>query len=108
MASIRDFIGENEPILFNFKEYAIGGKLFSVTVSLEENKFVVHQFDELWKKEMRKSLVSHMVEEMLNRNFVEITSKLDPITHQRLINARCYLAPNDQVKIIRTFDNDKR
>jgi len=90
---------------FEIEEYAIGGKLLSITISMGEDQYLQSQNDIHWKHEMRKKLVERITEYILQRNLAEITTNLDPVSFTRQINARCYLAPDSQIKIIRSLKN---
>lgn len=90
---------------FEIDEFAIGGKLLSITVSMGEDQYLQSQNDHYWKQEMRNKLVERIVDRILQENLIEITTNLDPVTFTRQINARLYLAPDSQVKIIRSLKN---
>ena len=53
------------------------------------------------KKRLKEKLVHDMATYMLENNLVEFTQQDDPITFSKTIAVRAYLAPNDQVKILR-------
>ena len=52
-------------------------------------------------KRVKEKLIHDMATYMLENNLVEFTHSDDPMTFRRRIAVRAYLAPNDQVKILR-------
>ena len=47
-------------------------------------------------------MATHLVKCMMENNLIEFTKIEDSATGSYRLHARCYLAPNDQVKILRT------
>jgi len=86
---------------FTYKEIAIGGKLVQGTIRVSEDKMMAVQSDHMLKQYMRTSMATQMCEYMISNGLVEFTQIRDNITFDTLVRARCYLAPNDQVKILR-------
>lgn len=79
----------------------IGGKLITVTVALTESQSLSMsdiQARDHFKNEIVKLLATYMLE----NNLVETTQYLDKMDYSKRVNVRCYLAPNDQIKILRT------
>jgi hypothetical protein len=54
------------------------------------------------KEEIKKRLLIQMLEYMLENKLVEFTVVEDHARATRTFRVRAYLAPNDQVKILRT------
>lgn len=52
---------------------------------------------------LKQTLVRQMVEYIINNKLVEFTKQDDPVTCETRIAVRAYLAPNDQVKLLRTW-----
>lgn len=92
----------DEEFKFDTKDYAIGGKLvgtsFNVTFADVDRFLSDDDFKNAIKATMAKSLVNFMMENKL----IEFTKIRDPNTDSFRLHARCYLAPDDQVKILRT------
>lgn len=87
---------------FQSYDYAIGGKMVvGRTEMSEEFRILLEDGDFDAKKEIKNRLIHQMAEYMLEHNLVEFTYHDDPITFRRKIAIRAYLAPNDQVKILR-------
>ncbi len=88
-----------EDFKFTYKDVAIGGKLVRGTIRVPELKMMYadHEF----KQYLRSSMAQQLAEYMISNGLVEFTQMRDNITLDTLVNARCYLAPNDQVKILR-------
>lgn len=85
---------------FNVEEYAIGGKM--ITVKMEVNpvdQLVIN--DEEWRKMIRQKLAFQLALAMLDQEFMETTTFEDPTSARKMIAARCFMTPKDQVKILR-------
>jgi len=84
----------------NIEEYAIGGKMITVKghFTREELK---HGSDLAWRAHIRQTLAHKLAIWILENQLCETTSYLDPATHDFVVAARCYLAPKDQVRILR-------
>lgn len=90
----------DEEVAFNMQEYAIGGRMIMVTLEVDE----VEQMgmdNEQWRAQIRQKLANQLALAMLDQNLMETTSYRDTFTNRQTIAARCYLAPHDQVKILR-------
>jgi hypothetical protein len=86
---------------FKTLDIPIGGKLITVTVALTEGQNLSMtdiQARNHFKNEIAKLLATHMLE----NNLVETTQYVDKLDYTKRVNVRCYLAPNDQIKILRT------
>jgi hypothetical protein len=90
----------NEPI-FTTHDYAIGGKLIVGRASMDETFAEILGKDIDAKKRLKEKLVHDLATYMLENQLVEFTLHDDPITFNKTIAVRAYLAPNDQVKILR-------
>ena len=87
---------------FETYDYAIGGKLVQGRAIMDESfSELLRGGDSDAKRNIKKSLVLQMAEYMLENNLVEFTQQDDPLTFRKAIMVRAYLAPNDQVKILR-------
>jgi hypothetical protein len=74
----------------------------SVTVSED---VMVNQFSDPKAREfMRQKLCEDLASAMLAKGLVEINQAKNPYDFSTKIVARAYVAPNDQVKILRTLD----
>jgi hypothetical protein len=86
---------------FKYKDIAIGGKLVQGTIRVPEHKIVSYGSEHEFKQFLKTSMAHQMCEYMISNGLVEFTQMRDNITYDSLVRARCYLAPNDQVKILR-------
>jgi hypothetical protein len=90
---------------FNCKEVAIGGKLVMGKICIPESADVNFADHEM-KEYVRTSMAIKLAEHMMANGLVEFTYMVDRISFDRVVHARCYLAPNEQVKILRIkYDN---
>lgn len=91
-----------DEVNFETYHYAIGGKMVVGKTGMSESfRMMLENGDEEAKKKIKSDLIHQMAEFMLENNLVEFTYHDDPITLSRQIVVRAYLAPNDQVKILR-------
>jgi hypothetical protein len=85
---------------FEAEDHAIGGQMLTVKMEVDAvNELVMN--DEEWRKLMRHKLAVQLATAMLDQDLMETTIFKDPTTLRKTIAARCYLAPRDQVKILR-------
>lgn len=88
---------------FQTHDYAIGGKMVVGRATLSEQYHqMVQDGDDEARKRLKSELVHQMAEFMLEKNLVEFTYQKNPLDYSLTIAIRAYLAPNDQVKILRS------
>jgi hypothetical protein len=93
----------DEPII-DYRDYAIGGKMVTVSVTVSED-VMVNQFSDPKAREfMRHKLCEDLAAAILSKGIVEINQAKNPYDFSTKIVARAYLAPDDQVKLIRTLN----
>lgn len=79
-------------------EYAIDGKMI-------EASCCVHNLDIMSddiKDTIRKQLIHQITEYILGNNLVEFTQMKAPTSLESVVRARCFMVPDDQVKILRS------
>ena len=91
-----------DDISFNVKDYAIGGKMVGAA-------YVVSYVDVMsWKTNfedyVKEQLAQQMVRYMLNNKLIEFTKKSSATSDNITYRARCYLTPDDTVKILRVHE----
>lgn len=86
---------------FTTHDYAIGGKMVVGRAVLDESYSQLMNTDYEARLEVKKKLIHDMAQYILENNLVEFTQIDDPITFRKQIAVRAYLAPNDQVRILR-------
>lgn len=87
---------------FTSHDYAIGGKLVVGRATMDESYLMLLQDGDVdAKKAIKSQLIHQMAEFMLENNLVEFTQQKDPLMFNTTIMVRAYLAPSDQVKILR-------
>lgn len=86
---------------FKVHEYIIGGKMVVGRATMEHAYAVQMNTDHDFRDEVKKKLIMDMAQFILENNLVEFTQYDDPMTMNKQIAVRAYLAPNDQVKILR-------
>lgn len=87
--------------MFQTYDYTIGGKLVVGRTTLDESYSQLMNTDYEARMAVKKELVQQMAAYMLENNLVEFTQQDDPLTFRKQIAVRAYIAPNDQVKILR-------
>ena len=88
--------------VFQTHEYIIGGKMVVGRAEMDESfTLMLQDGDKDAVKHVKEKLIHDMATYMLENNLVEFTHYDDPLSMRRKIAVRAYLAPNDQVKILR-------
>jgi hypothetical protein len=91
----------NDPV-FQTHDYIIGGKMVvGRTTMTDHYRMMLEDGDAEARKNIKRELIMQMAEYMLENQLVEFTYQDNPIDMTRSIAVRAYLAPNDQVKILR-------
>jgi len=90
----------NEPI-FTAYDYVIGGKLVVGKAILEDDFAQLMKTDYHARDRIKQKLIQDMAQYILENKLVEFTQLIDPITFKTQIAVRAYLAPDDQVKVLR-------
>ena len=86
---------------FKTYDYVIGGKMIVGKAVMSESFSELLNTDHDARMHIKKQLISDMAKYILENNLVEFTQMDDPITFTKTVVVRAYLAPNDQVKILR-------
>ena len=91
-----------DDVTFQSYDYAIGGKMVvGRAVMSEDFRRMLEDGDATATMQIKESLTRDMVSYMIQNKLVEFTYHDNPITLDRSIAIRAYLAPHDQVKILR-------
>ena len=90
----------NDPI-FTTHDYVIGGKLVVGRATYSEAFAAQMQSDMDFRRTIKAELVHKMATCMLENNLVEFMQQQNPMDFSTTVLVRAYLAPNDQVKILR-------
>ena len=96
------FNWNDEELTFKTKDYPIGGKIVSTSLEItfaDTDRFLS---DDDFKRAIKERMATHLVKQMVENNLIEFTKIRDGLTDAYVLHARCYLAPDDQVKILRT------
>jgi transposase-like protein len=79
-----------------YTDIAIGGKLVNVNIKLSNFDTINLTSDNIkWR------IADHLVKYMIENKLIEFTKQDNPIDNSTTINARCYLAPDREVRILR-------
>lgn len=91
----------NDPVTFTTHDYAIGGKLVVGRAILDDQYTGLMRTDFEAADKLKQHLIHQLAEYMLEHKLVEFTQMDDPISFRKHIAVRAYVAPDDQVKILR-------
>ena len=87
---------------FQTYDYAIGGKMVIGRAEMSDSyRLMMEDGDAATIMQLKEKLTRDMVTFMMENKLVEFTHRDDPITMIRHLAIRAYLAPSDQVKILR-------
>ena len=88
---------------FDTYDYAIGGKMVVGRATMSDSyKMMMEDGDPDAIKSVKSDLIHQMAKFMLENNLVEFTYYDNPMDFSRSVAVRAYLAPNEQVKILRS------
>lgn len=94
---------------FDFTDIAIGGKLLQATLNISATHELQFLSEDDYKRAIKQKIASELARVMIESNLVEFTQAKNVHDYSTTIHARCYLAPNDQVKLLRLhYANIKR
>jgi len=96
---------ENDPldITFSTEDYAIGGKLIQAKFEISNAELMRFKSEGDYKRAIKQKVATDLARAMIEADLIEFSRLPQPAKQSDLIYARCYLAPNDQVKILRTM-----
>jgi len=89
-----------DDIEFDIKHYTIGGKLVTGTYTVSQH-IILEQ--NVTSQLVKEQLLKQLIDCVLTNNLAEFTRVENPIDQTFVYRVRCYLAPDDQVKILRTL-----
>lgn len=89
-------------VTFEVYDYAIGGKSVICTYVMTPDAVAAMESETHYKDHVKKRLVEQLAAHILEEKLCEFTQMSDPARGTKTIKLRVYLAPNDQVKILRT------
>jgi hypothetical protein len=87
-------------------EHSIQGKMFMVSFTASDI-LMIDKTEDVWKQEIKKQLAIDLAEKMLEEGAIEFTQIQDSAWGHKIIKARCFLIPDNQVRILRTLYKDK-
>ena len=90
--------------LAEYKDVAIGGKLVKTVHEVSNYDVARFRTDSEFKNHVKKTLATQLAMYMIEHNLIEFTQFENPSTQTHTLAARCYLAPNEQVKLLRMYD----
>lgn len=88
----------SSPANIEYEDFAIGGKLISVYTTIPDDLFNTVTVN---RDRARQIIVERMAETILQNNLCVTTTDTDHRTMSKVLIVRAYLAPNDQVRLLR-------
>ena len=86
-------------------EYTIQGKMFIVSYEASEHQ-MVSMGEDASKQRVKEDLAMALANKMLEEGVIEFTQTDNLHSGHKTIRARCYLVPDNQVRLIRTLYKD--
>lgn len=81
------------------KQYALQGQMVSIKQSIDVN--YLSKKDSFSNDTLKSQLTKALIDELISRKLIEFTYIDDPITQRRIYHARCFLVPDDKVRMLR-------
>lgn len=90
-----------DDIEFNIKEYPIKGQMVVGQVIIKEIDLINIPHGVDIKTHIKENLLKKLVNYMLENKLAEFTVTDDPVGASKLYRVRCFMTPDDQVRLIR-------
>jgi hypothetical protein len=90
----------NDPI-FTTHDYIIGGKLVVGRATYNEMYAAEASADAEFRQSIKHKLATDLAHYMLENNMLEFMQQQNPMDFTTTVLVRAYIAPSDQVKILR-------
>lgn len=90
-----------DDIEFNIKEYPIKGQMVMGQVILKEIDLINIPLGVDIKTHIKKNLLKRLINHMLKNKLAEFTVTDDPLNASKLYRVRCFVTPDEQVRLIR-------
>lgn len=81
------------------KQYAIQGQMVSIKQAIDVNYLA--KKDSFTNDAFKEQLTKALIDELIDRKLIEFTYIDDPTTQRRIYHARCFLVPDDNVRMLR-------
>ena len=85
---------------FKTYDYAIGGKLVVGRAVIDDSYWHLMNNDKEARRQVKEKLIHQMAEHMLENNLVEFMQQKN-VDMTTTVVVRAYLAPNNEIKILR-------
>lgn len=86
---------------FDVTDIPIGGKLMQARLELNQMEQMNFKTDDDYKRAIKQKIAADLARAMIEGNLIEFTHMPQPATGRDTIYARCYLAKDSDVKILR-------
>ena len=98
------YMGWDEPL--TQYEYAIQGQMFMVSYEASEHQMAL-MGEDTFKQSVKEDLAMALANKMMEAGVIEFTQTVNLHSGHKTIRARCYLVPDDRVRLLRTLYKDK-
>jgi hypothetical protein len=88
-------------VIIDTEDLHIGGKLIVYRGIISLEMMAQAKNDDELKMQMKANIAQELAMYMLDNNLIEINTRDDPNSFSKEIVARAYLAPDDQIRILR-------
>ena len=88
---------------FTTKDYAIGGKMVRASATMSYDFSMQLATDQEAREKLKEDIATKMARFIIENKLIEINQMSDPMTGGITVVARCYLAPDGDIKILRTL-----
>jgi len=95
---------DTDRIDFLTKDYAIGGKMIIGKYELVSNEFANFKVEPKLVDYIKERLSYELAKKMIEDRLIEFTEYKNISTDSSTITFRCYLAPDEQIKILRAYN----
>jgi hypothetical protein len=89
---------------FDIKEFAIQGKLVKLSATLSELERMKFFSDKQFIEHIKTDLALKLADFIVTNKLIEFVYNQNPYDFSTRVDCRCYIAPNDQVKILRIYE----
>lgn len=90
-----------DDIEFNIKQYPIQGKMVVGEITINQIDLINIPHDVGIKEHIKGNLLKKLVNYMLENKLAEFTVTDDPLNASKLYRVRCFVTPDEQVRLIR-------
>ena len=92
----------NINVKYEYDDYLIQGKMVVAKATFPD-QMKISALPEIARQEIRETLAKQIAHFILENDMLEFVHNKDPLTFYDTVAARCFIVPNNEVKVIRTL-----